>query len=471
MDKYIVNGLVHGYEKIMDIDSLDMSKIQESEIVLIIDKACDVKLGSYYKFVSKALKNRNRVLLLSLRDDNKSFKPLASLMTTFNAYDIYIIEDKDVTAKALDVMEKRCPDFSEVQTYIGGIVTSYSDMTTILYGIESLVDEGNDDKLREFLEEHLASIENFTTSLNIMKKTCDVFNSTELIDEVNTLKEKETKLRNSLDEKIKLITQVEKDKEDLKNNIESYKASNTRLQNQLDTLKSQESDNSGAVIKNVNTIQTSLIQCKTKVIIYFREISYVTHVNSLILHFMSFIENLKFRVKLMIYDDRVGISNLYGNLAVVSSSDYISKKSELLSANKIKKFVVAEPNPAILTDMLTSNANIDVVMVYDRLKMRTALVSGNNVADIYVVNSSKELAAMKSALKVGNNINVITRRESSIFDEAQNKEHIFNVPFIEGYNSSTDAAKMAKYNKSLMVNGKRPLVALSDACMISKIKG
>lgn len=471
MDKYIVNGLVHGYEKISDVDSVDIEKLMDSEVVMVLDKACDAKLGSYYKFVSKALKKRVKIILISVKDDNKSFKPLASLMTTFNAYDIYLVEDKDITAKAIGVMEQRCPDFSEVQTYIGGVITSYSDMTTILYGIESLVDEGNEDKLKGFLEEHLASIENFTTSLNIMKKTCDVFNSTELIDEINALKERETRLKHSIEEKTKAAEQVEREKNELKTNIESYKTANTRLQNQLDVMKSQENDNGGAIIKSVNTLNTSLIQCKTKVIVYFREISYVAHTNSLILHFMNYVEKRRLKVKLMIYDDRVGIPNMYGNLQVVSGADYVSKKSELLSANKLKKFVVAEPNPSILTDMLESSSCIDVVIVYDRLRMRTALVSGNNVADIYVVNSSKELNATKEALKLSNQLNIITSRESSIIENAKNKDTIVNIPFIEGYNTMTDAAKLAKYMKSLMANGKTTIAGLADMGMISKISG
>lgn len=471
MVKYIINGLVHGYEK-ATVDKFDAGEVKDSEIVVLVDKACDQKLGSYYKMVSKALKNNNRVILLGAKDDSKSFQTLASLMATFNAYDIYLLEDSDnLTVKKLELIESRVPTYSEVQTFIGGAVTAYADMTTILFGIQSLIDEGNEDKLREFLEEHLDSIENFTTSLNIMKKTCDVFNSTELIDEVNMIKDKETKLRNSLDEKSKLVAQIEKDRDDLKKSLESYKSANAKIQSQLDELKTDGSSDGGAVIKNVKTIQTQLIDCKTKLIIYFREISYVAYVNSMVCHLMEMFErSLKLKTKLMIYDDRVGIGGIYGNLTVVTGIDYASKKNELLSANKLKKFVVAEPNPAIMTDMLQSSECFDVVIVYDRLKTRAPLVAGNNVSEVFIANSSKEFKAAKDALKLTDSVTIITNRDSSIMIPIENAEHIFNIPSIEAYTGATDSAKLSRYMKLVSANGKKLLTGIADETRATKLK-
>ena len=65
---------------------------------------------------------------------------------------------------------------SEVQAYIGGDVTAYSDMSTILFGIESLVEEGNIDGLKNYVEDRILSIEKLTVTLNnIEAVTSDAF--------------------------------------------------------------------------------------------------------------------------------------------------------------------------------------------------------------------------------------------------------------------------------------------------------
>ena len=101
---------------------------REDMLVVVIDKTCDEKLGMYYRVFTDALKNNNRVVLVGVNDDNKSFKPLASLLVTYNEYGIYQIEDKSTLgAVELQKMCERKPDFSEVQTFIGGDVTAYAD--------------------------------------------------------------------------------------------------------------------------------------------------------------------------------------------------------------------------------------------------------------------------------------------------------------------------------------------------------
>ena len=171
MTKYLLNENIHGYEKIT-VNDLDKTVESDSMFIIIIDKNCDSNTNGYYKFINSALKHRNRVILVSIDDENRSFKPLASLMFLFEAYDVYQIEDREsISAPYLLKIIDREPDFTEVQTFIGGDVTAYSDISTILFGIESLVEEGNEDKLKDFLETHMISIENLTTTLNNMKKT------------------------------------------------------------------------------------------------------------------------------------------------------------------------------------------------------------------------------------------------------------------------------------------------------------
>lgn len=444
MEKYLFNSVIHGYNQ-ATVNEFNVSDKHGDLIVVVIDSSCDNNIGSYYKLINNALKLNNRVILIGIEDDNKSFRPLASLMVTYNAYDIYEIPDKDsLSAAELLKIEGRTPDLSEVQTFIGGDVTAYSDMSTILFGIESLVDEGNEDKLKGFLEEHMLSIENLTSTLNSMKKTCDIFNSNELIDKVNSLKEKQQELTNEIADKDKQLDTVKHDRDQFKVESSTLKRENEKLKSANSNLKS-EAESGSSVIKTYKEINTQLIQCKTHIVLYFKEISYVPYVNTLVSQLYTTLERRNLKVKLLIYDSQTSMYQTYGNLNVVSGSNYASLKSALIG--KTKQFVISEPNPTILQDILTSDRIFDVVIIYDRMKGFTDIVSGNNVTKFYIINSKQDYDSVKGPLKINDLSYVITHAHSSIEVGNSDNRKFLDIPFIEGYSKQTEAAKASRYMK------------------------
>lgn len=464
MVKYLINENIHGYERITVKDT-EATNNKDNLFVIILDKSCDNDTGNYYKLISNALKNNNRVILVSVDDENKSFRPLASLMTTFNNYDIYQVQDKEsISAPYLLKLEDRKPDLTEVQTFIGGDITAYSDMNTILFGIESLVDEGNDKGLKEFVEKHLISIENLTSTLNNMKKTCDTFNSNELIDAVNALKDKESKLKTTIDEKEKEISTIKFDRDTYKVESENLKRENTKLKNKNMDLESQ-AEAGVSVIRTYKEINTASINCKTKLVLYFKEISYVQYVNSLVDQLINIMETMKLKTKLLVYDSQSELYSMYKPMPVVTGSDYVSMKGNLIS--KTKKFVVAEPNPTILQDILLSEQCFDVVIIYDRMRSIHDVVTGNNVTKFFVINSSKEFDELKQALKISDTSYIITHSSSTIGKDKsdRSKENVasktrqfLDIPTIDGYSSLTPSAKTSKYMKIATAFTKVPLI-------------
>lgn len=79
-----------------------------------------------------------------------------------------------------------------------------------------MVSEGNESQLRDFLEQHIISVESLVYTLNYMKHICDSFNSGELIDKINNLKDKITNLEKQLETS-------KKSAEDMKYAKENYK--------------------------------------------------------------------------------------------------------------------------------------------------------------------------------------------------------------------------------------------------------
>lgn len=454
MTKYLLNENIHGYEKITAED-IEKTNGSDNLFVVIINKGIDNKTGNYYQFINKALKNKNRVIVVGLNDENKSFKPIASMMTTFNNYNIYQVEAKeDISAPYLLKLEEREPDLEEVQTFVGGDITAYSDMSTILFGVESLVEEGNIEGLKNYVQEHIMSIENLTVTLNNMKKTCDAFNSNELIDAVRALKDKEKRLSSKMIEKDKVIDETKHDRDQYKIDAENLKKENERLKNKNDDLRNQ-AETCGSIVKTYKEIHTQNINCKAKLVLYFKEISYVKYVNSLILQLAKAIKLRKnnIKIKLIIYDTSSEFYQVYNPLRIVSGAEYVANKGSIVS--KVESFVVSEANPTITQDILISEQCFDVVIIYDRIKGMTNLVDGNNVTKFFVINSSTDYGKLKAPLKINDTSFIITNANSSIGIvnskdgggiKSKTREFL-DIPYIDGYSKSTDASKTSKYMK------------------------
>lgn len=464
MTKYLINENIHGYDKI-SVNDIDKANSLNSLFVVIIDKSCDSEVAKYYKFINKALKNNNRVITVGVNDENVAFKPIASMMTTFNSYDIYQVDGREyISANYLLTLEDREPDMAEVQAYIGGDVTAYSDMSTILFGIESLVEEGNIEGLKNYVEDRMLSIEKLTVTLNNMKKTCDVFNSNELIDAVNSLKEKEKKLSDTIGDKDKTIEEIKFDRDQKKVDLENLKRENERLKNRNNDLKAQ-TESGSSIIRSYKEIHTQSINCRTKFVLYFKEISYVKYTNSLMLQLIKAIKlrNPNLKIKFIIYDTSSELYQVYNPLRIVSGSEYVANKTSII--NKVETFVVSEANPTILQDILVSEQCFDVVVIYDRIKGITDLVNGNNVTKFFVINSSTDYEKLKAILKINDTSFILTNASSTLGKtketgtavKAKVREFL-DIPTIDGYTTTTDSSKTSKYMKLATEFTKVPLI-------------
>lgn len=451
MEKYIVNNNMHGYTK-LDINEYTKDSVKDSLVVLIIDETCVELINKYYTALNNLLSNRNRVIMVGIGDENNAFRVLASLMITYRRYDIYFVSDEeDISASYLLKLEGREPDLHEVQNYIGGDLTAYNDLAEIVFGIESLVDEGSCDKLKDFIENHMLSIENLTETLNLMKKTCEVFNSKELLDQITKLRDDQVKFEKSIEELNKTLEDTKYKMEEYQVSAENLKRENKKLKDENSELESQTSGNN-SIIKSYQTVSTALIHCKTKLVIYFKEISYVNYTNTLVTILFDHMVRMGLKCKLVIYDSQTKMYMTYNPLRAITGADYLADKD--LYLKKTSKLVVAEPNTLIINDILTSDECFDVVVVYDRMKELTDIVKGNNVKKFYVVSSSKEYSSVYDKLENKDKSDVISTDKSTLV-----KDGALTIPYIKEYNTAnSEASKIQKFirlelpNKANLIN-------------------
>ena len=448
MDRYIVNHTAFGYSPLDFNDREAYENVVDAIVAVIVDHTVDDQLSKYYKAIDTLLKNDNWIVLISVNDNNTSFKSLASLVISRNGYDIYLLEEietkETITGNYIADIEKRNPDITEVKSYIGGDIIAYNNLDNIMIGIETLVHNGDMEGLARFIEQRSDSIESIVEALNILKKKSDAFDSQELFDMVNSLREENDSLEVELDNQRRDMEKLLFEKEGLSLKVKDMTSEVNNLKKQIAELQSN-SGYGSSVIKSFKEVNTQLINCKARIVLYFKEISYVSHCNTLVSMIQNYIDKSGLKTKLLIYDTQTALYKTYAPLTIVTGKDYIANKDTILTKNK--QVVIAEPVPTIIQDVLMYDQVFDVVIIYDRIKGASDIVTGNNVVKFYIVNSSKDYREVKNELNISDTRFVITRAESSITDDKTKTRNFIDIPTIKGFDTQTESAKMSKYFK------------------------
>ena len=445
MDRYIVNYRVSGYDT---IELTTDKKFNAGDIVVIVaDKEFSLELKEAYKAVTNLLASGVRVIFLDINNEVPYKKLIMMLMATYHRYDMYTLESKiQISENYLHTIEDRDPDIIEVQQYIGGDITAYSDATTMLFGITTLCREGNLEGLKTFVEDHYETIVNSYEVVEYLRRVADKSNSAELLDYLDKLRGEVSKANKDREDMKKEIRQLRTDNQKLAETAEDMKKSANANAKRVSDLES-ELENSGnkTALTSYKEINTARISCKAKQILYFKEITYARYTNSLVMSLFNFLNemhNKEKNVKLMIYDSAVGVPAMYDGLSILSTREYLNARDKIVKSTS--KYVISEPNQTYLEDVLRCISPVfDVVIVYDRLHQEQDIVSGNNVTKIFVVNSASNFKVVASRLKITANHLIISSEPLG----AGNNSLI--IPEIADYDTKTGSSKMSKYLKAL----------------------
>lgn len=448
--KFIINHEVKGYKTVNITDTV-LTDSDDNTIIIVLDESTSDKLADYYERVTDILLSKNKLYIIVVGKESKIRKSICTLVANYRNYNLYKVDSKNtITSEYINTIIDRLPTIDEVQSFMGGDISGYSDINVIMLGIDDLVSRGDLEGLKRFVEEHLTSIENLTSVVDYMKKIVDTANSKELFNRIDELKNKVRETDSRLDTTEEENKKIKDENLRLIESSETTKRELARAMSKTKELEQQMSSNT-PVIHSYSELNTTLIKCKTANVIYFKEISYVPYTNSLMVMLMEIFKLMKKKAKLIIYDSRVGLST-YKPLSVIGGSEFVANKANFVS--HVDTFAVVEPNPTILTSILEStNPAFDVVIVYDRMRQATNIVSGNNVVKFYIINSNKDFREVQNQLRITDKSSVITRVGSSIGAET------LNIPRIEDYNAvgTTESAKISKYKK-LQASGNNKLI-------------
>ena len=453
-----------GCERVEITDEKLINDKDQLVYVVLNESTADAScLKTYYNSIKAMLKNNVKVFIVMVAETSKIRGSICNLMQLFGNYNVYQVPDENFISSAyLDTLPERTVTYDEMAQYLQNDIVAYDDMDTVLQGVQECINRNDAEGLKTLIEGHLPTIEAAPTVFSQMKNSIDQANSGVLQDKIASIKA-QLEEANELNEKKQTeIRQRESTIDDLNSSLKDAKRQLTQTKADMEELKLQV-QNAGPAIRSYQTVKTQLLKCKTEHIIYIKEISRIPYINSFVLMLQEMIKQFRYTSKLLIYDNTSQAQVTYGNMQQVDSAAFESNKAVLL--NKTPKFVVTEPAPQILKDILQSiNPQFDVLIIYDRMKQATDLVEGNNVYKFWVVNSFNDYNTTKNLFKIDRTDTIITRPASRIAPD------VIDIPRIKAYEAETqDNGKFAKYKGVQTTICKQPLMPhFLKICNISR---
>lgn len=450
MSKFIINDAVPGYTP---VDITDESLFEAgSEVYIVLNESANDKLTIYYNTVKKLLKQGIKVWIILVNDDSKIARSICNLMATYENYNIYKVESsKIINSSYLASIAEREVTQEEAATYISADLTAFDDMDSLVAGVCDLIKQNDLDGLRVLIEQHYSTVEAFPDVVNYMKQAINTANMGEWQEKLESLRDAINKAQTEVDEANTQLKEKEQSINDLESTLKDKNRQLAQNRADIEELKSQASSKV-PIIRKYSTVSTHQCICKTTNIIYFKEITPIPYINSFVRALQYALKAMKKTVKLLVYDSSKATSITYGAMQQITAADFTSQKDNYLSP-QLETFVVTEPAPNILNDIITSiNPIIDVLIVYDRMHQSNDLISGNNVTKFWVLNSSNDFKKAQQSFKIINTEYVITPSKRIA-------PNVIEIPKIPGYEvESTQQGRTGKYKQVIMPTSNKPLM-------------
>lgn len=210
--------------------------------------------------------------------------------------------------------------------------------------------------------------------------------------------------------------------ETIKTQLTSERTQNTYKNTEIENLKKEiatlkdkgEEDEVNSEISNkgvgtYRTLQTQNISGVTvKHILYFKELSQIMGVSTLIDVFINKLKKNSISYKLIILDDSAFIKDKYGNIPIYTYKDYVENKGIALNKNEV---VLNSRVISPVEDYL--HTETDIMIVYDRLRAEADVLSGGIVSRFIIANGTTDVTRARQHLGVSSYETIICPSEST----------------------------------------------------------
>lgn len=419
MERYVLGGKIDGLVEVQsmkDISNMDY----DDRLFVLLDRDTDNQLTKIYSAVKKACQQNIRVFVLKIKGESSIALPISALVVSYGGTDIYTLEDSAMlNFNYIKTIEDRKPSMKEIDWYVDAQISAYDDVARIMSALRDATTADDTHQIANIIKTYGNRINQFIGVIEYMRVMTD--KALDNINEADNIQRDLDSLRESY---LKL--------EEIKQNLEKEKL---QLMEKIGSMENKASTGEPILTEYTELSLKTVQNVGVRRVLYFKEISPCRYINSLIYSLMYYLNRMKkFKVKLMIYDNKTDSLGRYAPIEVVDSKEFLNNKDRLVG--DVQEMVVIEPNASIITSVLKSD--VDILIIYDRLGKKKDIVTDVAIAKYYVINSRKEYDAVCKEFQQEMTIDKVISNEG-VFAEA------IAVREVEDYKGLNESSKLSKY--------------------------
>lgn len=444
MKKYIC-----GYV-LKDFDSFTMAnadEVKDSIAMIVLNSSANDKLTEYYLGLKVLIKNNNKIILVLDKTDKSSIRrTLSMLLASYSIYNIYEYNIHDLTDSDIDTIVNREASEIEVEKYIGEDLVAYDKVSDIMLNIQSMVRQGETSKLSDYITSNKELIITIPIIMDFLKQTYNnhitgsdrkvTKMQTELdsvIAEMNSAKDKAREVFSKHKLLEEALEKVKKENSELKYDINSLAKTNKELEERITNMSTDDFE-SGNSVTGYNPIDVSAIKTFNKYVIYFKEICNVNYSYSMLVALRGYLDMLSKNTKLVIYDRPNDFMAVHKAHTIVNGEKYV-KNPDIINTKK-NSILVTDTNMAVLKGIL-SMPDVEVLIIFDRLKCQTDLLTGSLVQKFYLLGTSTKMRDIEES-------NGKKYPKERTFLETEGAGTL-TIPEIRDFSRQTDLSRVSAY--------------------------
>lgn len=456
MSVYTLGFRLQMYRELLTNDNLET--VGSDSVILCDADKCTVALSAAYKFLKRAMLKGLRPIVVSRDKEALAGKTLGMLLVAYGHYDVYFLyPGQELTQKFIEAMVKREPSRKDVSTFIGTELIAYDTLSEVLMDLQKTVDSGDIGKVKALISENRAAINGAAPFIDSLKQMADEGIQSAGSDdaELASLRSQLETANKELADLRARLEQAEQDsraeagisEEEVQRRVdvalaEAKKSTDLQVRMLRDELKGSKEkiaeleasiNSNNPIIKAYTEIKTPLIRCGAKSIMYFKEVTQVRYSMTMLTKMLDILIKFKhLKAKFVVYDNAHAFMSTYKPVPTIDYSTYKTKREKV--NDEWSKVVVIEANADITTGIL--GADYDVVIILDRLKQATDLVSGNNVHKFWLINSQTDFMSLQLQYHIDQSAVVAPFGEFSTG---------FCIREVKDYKEKTPSAKLQDY--------------------------
>lgn len=449
----------------------EVDSINNSNVLMILNNSADNKLLNYYTAVRSLIRNNNNLVIVNdTNNKSKIRKAICMLAVSLGCYNIYDCTMHELDSDYVRTLMARKASQLEIEEYIGADIAAYEKVSDLAIQMQTYAKNNDSEAIATLMAENKDVIANIPVVMDFLKSVYDthIAGTDAKVEKIQKLLDETARDLNATKEKAKEhiikvkaqeeeLTKLRISAESIKKDLAAANKKSSDLERQLNELNDSEFDDGYSPLR-YTAFDTSQIKAFNKYIIYFKEIRETMYTGSMLRSLRRYIELAEKKIKLIIYDRQHDFMAAYRDVTIVNG-ERLSKNPDILKNSK-SVIIVTDTNMAVLKAIL--QMDVDVLIMWDRLKNKEDLVEGSLVTKFYLFGDRQTVRDIENASGK-------TYQKDRIFVDHTSSDTLY-IPVIPDYTRLTSVSQVTNYSSAPIFVGDTKIFLfefITDQCGIN----